>query len=271
MNIDTTRRLAYIILAAALFLVAALQVQAASRTLDESTALIGYFLFGLMIFLALFNLRKKLSMIPLGKASIWLRMHVCGGMLAVGLFWLHTGNLWPNGAYEQVLALIFYLVSFTGMIGYILVKFYPSRLTQIGVEVIYERIPAEIAVMREEAESIILQSTQETGSDTIARHYLETFHWFFARPRHFWSHVMGSRAGAHWVRHEAANLRRYLNDVEIQHLDRITNLAYYKVRVDFQYAVQTIMKGWLLIHLPLSVAVMAMAVWHVILVHVYVL
>ena len=269
MNIDTTRRLAYIVLAAALFVVAALQMQVDSRTLDDSTPLIGYVLFALMIFLALFNLRKKLSMVPLGKASIWLRMHVSGGILAVGLFWLHTGNLWPNGAYERALALIFYLVSFTGMVGYILLTIYPRRLTQIGVEVIYERIPAEIAAMREEAEAIILQSTEETGSDTIARHYLETFHWFFAKPRHFWSHVMGSRAGPHWVRHEVANMHRYLNDVELQHLDRLTSLAYTKTRVDFQYAAQTIMKGWLLIHLPLSVAVMALATWHFILVHVY--
>ena len=266
---DATRRFAYIILATALFVVAALQVQVSSRTLQEPTALIGYFLFGLMIFLGLFNLRKKLSMIPLGKASVWFRMHVFGGILALGLYWLHTGNLWPNGAYEQVLALTFYLVSFTGMVGYILLNQYPSRLTQIGVEVIYERIPAEIAAIREEAEAIILQSTEETGSDTIARHYLETFHWFFARPRHFWSHAFGSRAGPHWVRHEVANLRRYLNEAELQHLERLTSIAYTKTRVDFQYAAQTIMKGWLLIHLPLSVAVMTLATWHFILVHVY--
>lgn len=269
MKLDATRRWAYIILAAALFVVAALQVQNDSRTLHDPTALIGYYLFGLMIFLALFNLRKKLSMIPLGKASVWLRMHVFGGVLALGLFWLHTGNLWPNGAYERVLALTFYLVSFTGIVGHILLKLYPSRLTQIGVEVIYERIPTELAAIREEAEAIILESTEETGSDTIARHYLETFHWFFARPRHFWSHALGSRAGAHWVRHEVANLRRYLNDAEQQNLDRLADLAYTKTRVDFHYAAQTIMKGWLLVHLPLSVAVMALAAWHFILVHVY--
>ena len=168
-----------------------------------------------------------------------------------------------------MLAVTFYLVSFTGVLGYILLKIYPSRLTQIGVEVIYERIPAEIAAIREEAETIILESTDETGSDTIARHYLETFHWFFAKPRHFWSHVLGSRIGAHWVRHEVANMRRYLNDTEQQYLTRLSDIAYTKTRVDFHYAAQTVMKGWLLIHLPLSVAVMTMAAWHFILVHVY--
>ena len=269
MNLDATRRLAYIILAVALFVLAALQVQVDSRTLQEPTALIGYYLFGLMLFLGLFNLRKKLSMIPLGKASAWLRMHAFGGALTVGLFWLHTGSLWPNGAYEQVLALTFYLVSITGFVGYVLLKIYPSRLTEMGIEVIYERIPAEIAAMREEAEAIILKSTEETGSDTIARHYQETFHWFFARPRHFWSHILGSREGPHWVRHETTNMRRYLIEEEQAHFDRLTDLAYTKTRVDFQYAVQTVMKGWLLIHLPLSVAVMTLATWHFILVHVY--
>ena len=271
MKADSARRLAYIVLTAALFVVVALQVQNDSRTLTDPTPLTGYYLFGLMIFLAVFNTRKKLSMLPIGSVSFWLRLHVSGGLLTLGLFWLHIGKLWPNGGYEQVLAFSFYLVNVTGILGYIILKVYPSRMTQTGMEVIYERIPTDIAAMREAAEAIILKCTEETGSDTIARHYLETFHWYFARPRHFWSHAFGSQASSHWIRHEVDNLRRYLNDAEKQHLDDLKVLADTKSRVDFHYAAQTIMKGWLLIHLPAAVAVMALAAWHFILVHVYIL
>ena len=52
MKADSARRLAYIVLTAALFVVVALQVQNDSRTLTDPTPLTGYYLFGLMIFLA---------------------------------------------------------------------------------------------------------------------------------------------------------------------------------------------------------------------------
>ena len=82
---------------------------------------------------------------------------------------------------------------------------------------------------------------------------------------------MGSRKGAHWVRNEIVNLRRYLNDAEQGYLDRLAELAVTKNRIDYHYAAQTIMKIWLLFHLPLAVAALALAVWHFMLVHVYAL
>ena len=271
MKVATNRRIAYLILAAAVFVAAAVYSQQAARGLEDPAVVTGYYLPGLMIFLALFNARKKLSMVPLGRAAVWLRVHVAGGLLAVALFWLHTRTLWPSGFYEQLLALLFYFVSLTGVAGHVLQRTYPSRLTQSGIEVIYERIPAELATIREEVESLVLKCTEETGSDTIARHYLETFVWFFRRPRFFWSHAFGSRKGAHWVRNQTTNLRRYLNDAERQYLDQLFEFAYTKNRVDFHYAMQSIMKVWLLFHLPLAVATLALAVWHAILVHVYAL
>lgn len=271
MKVATTRRIAYLILAAAVFVAAALYAQQLALGLEDPAVVTGYYLLGLMIFLALFNARKRLSMVPLGRAAVWLRVHVAGGLLAVALFWLHTRTLWPSGLYEQLLALLFYFVSLTGIVGHVLQRTYPSRLTQSGIEVMYERIPAELATMREEVESLVLNCTEETGSDTIARHYLETFSWFFSRPRYMWSHAIGSRRAAHWVRNEVTNLRRYLNDAEQTYLDRLAELAFTKNRIDYHYAAQSIMKMWLLIHLPLAVAVLALALWHTILVHVYAL
>ncbi len=271
MKLTTTRRIAYLILAAALFVAAALYAQRGARALEDPAVPTGYYLLGLIIFLALFNARKTLSMVPLGSAAVWLRMHVAGGLLAIALFWLHTRTLWPSGFYEQLLALLFYLVSLTGIVGHLLQRMYPSRLTQSGIEVIYERIPAELAAIRDEVESLVLKCTEETGSDTIARHYLETFSWFFSRPRNIWSHAIGSRQGAHWVRNEITNLRRYLDDTEQKYVDRLAELAFTKNRIDYHYAAQSIMKMWLLIHLPLAVAALALAIWHTILVHVYAL
>jgi len=233
--------------------------------------LTGYWLFGVMVFLALFNLRKKLSMIPLGNASTWLLLHAVGGTLALATFWLHTETLWPNGIYERLLASLFYLTVFSGILGYIIQRVYPPKLTQTGVEVIYERIPAHVVELREEAEALVLKCCDETRVDTLGQHYLDTMEWFFRRPQFMYNHIVGSQRSRQWIRQQDANVRRYLNDDERSYLDELTALAVRKNQIDVHYALQSLLKRWLIAHIPLSVALMTMSVWHLMIVNVYAL
>jgi hypothetical protein len=240
-----------------------------SRQLGDPNALTGWILLILLLALASFNARKRLSMLPLGSARTWLLIHVAGGGLAAAVFWLHIGTFWPQGFYEQALTVLFYAISANGILGYLLQRIYPARLTQTGLEVIYERIPSELADIRGEAEALILACTKETASDVLAQHYQQTFSWFFRRPRFTVSHLLGGLRGEHWVRHQCSTVQRYLNAVERGYLERLASLARIKNQIDFHYAAQGVMKGWLLVHVPLAVAVLALAAWHVILVHIY--
>ncbi len=239
--------------------------------LGQPAVVTGWSLVAVMFFLASFNARKKLSMLPLGSAQTWLKLHVVGGFLALIFFWIHTRRLWPLGFYEQILALLFYLLTANGILGFILQKIYPGHLTQTGLEIIYERIPAEIVEIREHAESLILECTKETGAETLAQYYLETLDWFFRRPRFFASHAVGRQKARHWLRQRLATVKHYLNDAEKVYLAKLQVLAETKNKIDVHYAVQTILKSWLLVHIPLTVAVVVFTVWHILLVHVYAL
>ena len=239
--------------------------------MSNPAAVTGWLAFGVMIGLSSFGLRKRLAMIPIGRASFWLRLHAFGGALAAALFWLHTGAVWPLGLYERALTACFYLVSASGAAGYALQKIYPPLLTATGVEVIFERIPAELADLRDRAEAIVLACTEETGSDTLSRHYLESMDWFFRRPRFFASHALCGEKGHQWVRIRSLSVSRYLDHKEKAFLNKLSRLAYHKNDVDFHYAAQSVMKGWLFFHIPLSAALLVLALWHVVLVHVYAL
>jgi len=249
----------------------AIFAQQAKLDLARSEFVTGYVLFGIMLGLASFNARKKLSMLPLGRSAYWLAVHAVGGMLALAMFFIHTGNIWPAGGYEQAFAIIFYLLSLSGMFGYVVQRFYPRRLVQTDFEIIYERIPAELAEVREKAEAAVKACTEEAGSGTLARHYFESLSWYFRRPRFFLNHALGGQAGEHWLRQECQAVTRYLNDAEQVHLDKIEELAHYKNKIDFHYACQSIMKYWLLVHVPLAAAVLGLMFWHVIVVNVYAL
>ena len=259
------------LLAGGAFIALAVQVRTAWLENQEPALLSGYILGALMLFLAAFNLRKRMSMVPVGRAAYWTMAHSVGGVLAIAIYFLHTGSLWPTGAYEQVLALLVYAVTLSGMFGYVFQRITPRCLTQSGIEVIYERVPAELSDIRDRVEELIREATAETGSDTLARHYLETLAWFFRRPRNAWSHVVGGRHGISWIRREFNTVSRYLNDTERDYLGQINHLATVKDRIDLHYAVQRVTKYWLFFHVPVSAALLVMAVWHVILVHVYIL
>lgn len=237
----------------------------------EPAIVTGYSLAGLMVFLFVFNWRKKLSMVPLGRSAYWTMAHAVFGTLTIAVFFVHTGSFWPNGVYEQVLAVFFYLVSLSGILGYWMQRVIPRRLTENGLEVIWERIPYEIAEIRNRAEAIVVESAEKTASDTLPRFYAETLSWYFRRPRYLVSHFFGFQSGRAFIRREAAAISRYLDETERGYLGELEELAHIKNRLDFAWAVNGAAKIWLLFHVPMAAGVLVLMVWHIILVHVYLL
>jgi hypothetical protein len=229
----------------------------------------GYALFALMVFLALYRGRKRLSMLPLGKASVWLTLHIAGGALALPLFWVHSGSFWPIGNLDRTLAALFYAVCISGIVGYALQLWLPGRLAHAGREVIYERIPAEIALIRAQVEKEILEAADASGSATLGQDYMQSLYWYFERPRFFWNHVLGGQRAESWFQRHIDTVGRYLSEVERPHLARIAELGDDKRHVDIQYAMQALLKRWTLFHVPLAAAMLTLAVWHLIIVHVF--
>lgn len=251
------------------FGVLAAWTETAAVKLQDTRFATGYIVFGLTLFLAFYNWRKKLSMIPVGRASAWLSLHIILGFLVLAAFWLHTGVLWPLGLADQALAALFYLACLSGIFGYALQQWLPGRMARGSREMIYERIPAELAAIRAEVEKAVLAAAAESGHDTLGRYYLETLAWYFARPRFRLSHVLGGRRAQHWLRSNLDTIRRYLSDAEKTQLERIAELGAVKTEVDMQFALQSVLKRWTMIHVPAATAMIALACWHLILVHVF--
>ncbi|MBT5229342.1 MAG: 4Fe-4S dicluster domain-containing protein, partial [Methylococcales bacterium] len=143
----------------------------------------GYTLIGSMIFLAMLKMRKRMSVVSFVRVAWWKYAHVVIGVFVMGVFFLHTKTMWPAGVYEQLLTALFYGVVLTGIWGVLLQKLYPPQLNLSETEVIFERVPDELSAIRNQAEQVIKDCTAATGSETIGKLYIETFDWFFRRPR----------------------------------------------------------------------------------------
>ena len=241
----------------------------AERSLGKASVITGYALFAVILSLAFFKVRKRLLVLPLGTVREWMLGHVVLGALSVPLYFQHTGGLWPDGRYEQALALAFYAVTLSGIAGYALQRLLPRRLADIEGEVIYERIPTEVAALRDEAEALVLKAMKELGSDTLGRYYEESLEWFFWRPRFLMGHVLGSGRSASWIRGRITALRRYLSEGERAYLGQIEALALRKSQLDAHYALQSVLKFWLFVHVPAAVLLVLLACWHLLVVNIY--
>ncbi len=237
--------------------------------LTNPTWVLGWLLTGTIALPSLYNLRKRLIAFNMGPASMWLTMHVASGSAAVILYFLHTGVFWPKGAYEQLIAVLFAAITLTGFAGLWAQLVLPRRLTEVGQEFVFEKIPGEIADLRDAARQAVIEYTEKTGSELLSQHYERSLDWYFTRPRFFWNIIFGGNAAGAWTKVQISAVRRFADPSQSDVIDSLENLVARKIIVDQHYACQGVLKRWLLAHVPLSAAFLVAVAWHIIIVHVY--
>ena len=171
---------------------------------------LGWLLLLMVLKLAAYRLRKSIPVFPLGSSSTWLQVHIYVGILSLPVLMLHTGGRLPFGMIEAPLGTIFLLVFLSGVLGLLLTRLIPARLSDRGEEVLYERIPTFIRQIREKAEATVV----EQGQEAVGEVYLLHFHDFFQRPKHFWRHVLHSRAPRYRLLQHLADVRRFVSSEE---------------------------------------------------------
>ena len=235
--------------------------------LRPSTMALGWGLYGAMVLLASFNLRKRLPFLPLLPAAWWLRGHLYLGWFSVLLFTLHLHWRWPTGYLEGLLALLFVLVAGSGVLGYWLSRTIARRLTSRGEELIFERIPGLRQDLQAQVKLLVAEALKVTGSNTIGQFYRDHLAAYLAGPRHALAHIAQSNRPRHQLARQFADLRRYLNDQEQGILGEIHEFVEQKLELDYHHAHQLTLKLWLFVHLPLTWALLLLGLVHGLLAH----
>lgn len=257
------------LLAIAIWAFVAVMANRSEDGLSDSEYWTGYSLFGLFLLLAAFNLRKRLSVIPIGRAFWWHQLHVFGGILAIALFYLHVDEFWPQTGYQQLLAATVYLLLLSGIFGYLIQTVFPVKLMRNRKEIVFERIPDAIAEIREEVRKLTIDATEQLDSETLARFHNEAMDWYFSRPRFVIDHLLGGQLARYWIIKHFSVLERYTSTEEQQYITRLRSLAHRKMNIDQHYSLQGAMKLWLLFHVPTAMAALVLIFWHLLLVNIY--
>lgn len=252
--------------AAALLVVAA---HLAETTLHDTRFVTGWILLVLIAALALFEARRRISVLPLGSASTWEQVHIYAGWFAVAVFLTHTGFGLPDGPFEVALWVPFVAVAMSGAIGICLNRILPRRMRDHGARELYDRIATRRAEIATEAQTLAIASARDTASVTIADYYHKELSVYFQRPRNALSHLTGYHGHLRRQLQQIRSLHRYVDASGRDTLDRLCELVEAKDDLDYQYAAQVALRLWLFVHVPLAHALLILMAIHAILAYAF--
>ena len=237
--------------------------------------------FAFMIFAGLLGARKKVPVWRVGRAQTWMRGHLWLGLLSLPILVLHSGFRYGHGLTAVLMTLLIIVVA-SGIFGAALQHYMPRVMTrEVTMETIYEEIGHVRAQLLEEAEELIAKAaavpekpapagaTDSPGlaTATVAvtddaaplRHFFDKeLKPFLDKPE-----ARGSALGdAAQARNAFVQLRTLVPPALHTAIDDLENICEEERQLTLQSHLHLWLHGWLLLHIPLSFALLLLGAAH---------
>lgn len=299
MRIDETHRKWFIGTVAALLVAGSLYIvysRRAPQGANGGTAIglaYGSVAFALMIFAGLLGARKKVPIWRIGRAQAWMRGHLWLGFLSFPLIFFHSGFRFGVGLTKGLMSL-FVFVFVSGIVGAVLQHFMPRVTTQrIPMETIYEQIGRVRSQLVSEAQNLIaeassslagnvsratdLQRTESASAGTMGGLTVASglqidegagleLRDFFRNEMQPYIAYQGSRGLPLADRRRSHDIFQQLRLLLPPNLhssvDDLENICEEKRELDQQTRYHRILHSWLLVHIPLSYALLLLGAVH---------
>jgi hypothetical protein len=236
--------------------------------------------YAMMLYAGLLGARKQVPTWRIGRAQTWMRGHLWLGLLSLLLILFHGGFAF-RGPLTLLLMLLFFIVIGSGILGAAIQHYVPSFMTsRVPLETIYEEIPHVRAQLREEADQLaaaicgpldgaIAEQTAENSATVlveIEHEDRERFREAYLRQvRPYLAHPETS--GAELAdplrsRETFEALRRLLAPPVHGVLDDLENICAEEQQLSRQIRIYRWLHAWLLVHVPLSIALLVLGAIH---------
>ena len=245
--------------------------------------------FVFMAIVTLLALRKKFPIWRIGRTKVWMRAHLWLGALSLPLILLHSGFLFGFGL-TSIMMWLFVFVYVSGFFGAWLQHVMPRRLLRdVPMETIYDQIGQVRKQLLDEADTVVaaacgklevqvavpvaattvganaLATVMRTGSgnsdDTapLREFYLKEVRPFAESPSR--THALANEMAA---RAMFGKLRPLLQPSFEPAIADLENICEEERQLLRQERMHGILHSWLIVHVPLSFALMVLAVVHII-------
>jgi hypothetical protein len=229
----------------------------------------GYLLLAMILFLGLYNIRKKLPIVAHTTSAGWLQAHIYVGLATAIVFGTHIGWQIPNGWLEGTLATLFAATFASGIVGLYWTRSIPTQLSRVSEEFIYERIPALRSHVHQRSQEVVLETVQATGSDTLGDFFNTRLQGYLEKPRGWGYWLKPSSKVRKRLLAELTEVSRYLSEPERKASEQLFALIRRRDDLDFHAALQWRLKMWLFVHIGLTYPLLMMACLHGWLAHLF--
>jgi hypothetical protein len=224
-----------------------------------------------------FHIAIKMGLLSPKSIMRWRKFHVFVGLLLISAFLSHLNTTLPDTSFEWALWMCFVLVTASGIFGTYLARSLKAK-RGIDESVTYDRIPARRAELAREAEATVAQTDPTAAAIGLPLRphdawimdlYTAHLRDFFQGHRNSMAHITGSQRQLMRLTDEIDNLSRYVDKQSQEKLEAIKTLVIEKDRLDFAAVHFGLTKGWQLIHVPVTYALIIMTVLHIVVVYAF--
>ena len=208
----------------------------------------------------LYSGRRSLPQVrTLGRTSRYLEIHLYGGALFLLLVLMHTAFQVPRGILAWWLWLLSLWVVMTGVAGLALQRWIPRLLDSgLSLEVNLQRIPELVDETRVRAEH-----AARGAGEAVRSFYARELAPLMAAARPRMAEGLGLWGSAPGRIREFQRLRTTLSGEARSSLDELQRLYRVKLEMDSNYGLQRILRGWLWLHVPTAVVLVALLLLHI--------
>lgn len=242
--------------------------------------------FAIFLFAAMLGVRKKKPLWRIGRVETWLKAHIWLTILTIPLVGFHCG--WTWGSPHTTWLLIFYIIVMaSGFFGLAMQQFMPELMKErLPREVVFEQIPNIRKRIHEAAEELradctppdptnpgkavagrasLAGLTEIPPEDKASAEAILTFLNEEASP------YLEARRGHNYrlanQRESDMAFRQLKLNVTPKWLPRVEDIQAWcdeRRTMDIQTTLQHWLHGWLLIHVPVSIFLIVITLWHAI-------
>lgn len=237
----------------------------------------GWVLAGGMSVQLSFHIAIKTASLSPRSAARWRKFHIVLGYLLIAAFISHSDFSLPDTAFEWALSTGFVLVTLSGMFGTYLAW---SLQAKHGIDerIGYDRIPTRRAEIARDVQAAVAKTDPAVAVIGLpAPPYdawimdLYTIHLrdFLQGPRNFTAHLIGSQRPLKRLTNEIDSLSRFVDQPRQERLAAIKTLVVEKDRLDLVRVHHGLTSGWLLVHVPVTYALVILTVLHILVVYAF--
>lgn len=267
MTVRATRRLMLAILITLVFFGLRYAIMEYDASRFRGHYFSGWLLISAVGLLLLFSLRKRISVLPLGRAYVWAQVHNVLGVLASLLLLLHIDEWWPSGLFERLLLIFALGTLLTGLCGIVLNRIIPPQMRKRGERIFLSRIKTQQSVLRETIRSRIVEAIEAGGSRYLLEFYDRQLIPQLAGIRNISSHLVASSAPYEVWQRRFRQAASYFGSKDREAVQDIEAMLRQKMDLDFQFVMQAVLRSWVAIHVMFSALLAVFAILHLVLVY----